>query len=59
MKTIKSFSLIAFVALFVSSCISFNGMQGNGNVVRENRNIQEEFDAISISTGISARLITG
>ncbi len=59
MKTIKSFSLIAFVALFVSSCISFNGMQGNGNVVRENRNIQEDFDAISISTGISARLITG
>ena len=34
-------------------------MQGNGNVVRENRNIQEDFDAISISTGISARLITG
>ncbi len=58
MKTTKIIPF-ALIALFISSCISFNGIQGNGNIVRENRNIQEEFDAISISSGLDARLITG
>lgn len=53
-------SLVAIlVSFFAFSCNSIEFKKGNGNVVTENRDITEAFDAIKVSTGITLEISQG
>lgn len=59
MKTTK-FTLLAFVLFATTSCMFDGfGIQGNGNVTKENRKISSNFDAIKVSQGIDLYLTQG
>ncbi len=61
MKAIK-LTIVALLALVVSSCnfdISFGQISGNGNVVTEERPVNEDFTSISGSAGVDVFLTKG
>ncbi|MGB0836841.1 MAG: head GIN domain-containing protein [Flavobacteriaceae bacterium] len=53
MKNIKLTTLLAIVAITLTSCVSsFNGVKGNDQVTTEKRKVNGDFDKISVSDGI-------
>ena len=62
MKTLtKTFFSILFLATFLSSCNvnMFNRINGNRNVVTENRSAKEDFTKIKVSTGLDLYITQG
>ena len=62
MKTsTKTIFSILFLATFLSSCNvnMFNQINGNRNVVTENRNLKEDFTKIKVSTGLDLYITQG
>ena len=62
MKTsTKTFFSILFLATLLSSCNvnMFNRVNGNRNVVTENRNLKEDFTKIRVSTGLDLYITQG
>lgn len=62
MKTsTKTFFSILFLATLLSSCNvnMFNRVNGNRNVITENRNLKEDFTKIKVSTGLDLYLSQG
>lgn len=61
MRTLYKLTVILFVALTTSSCVieGFTGIRGNGDVITENRKLNENFDAIKVQQGINVYLTQG
>tara|TARA_R110002072_G_scaffold220763_1_gene378039 strand:+ start:183 stop:908 length:726 start_codon:yes stop_codon:yes gene_type:complete len=62
MKTsIKTFLSVLFLATILSSCNAnmFNSVNGNENVLTENRTTKEDFNKITISTGLDLYITQG
>jgi hypothetical protein len=59
--TKKLLSILIFLATFLSSCNvdMFNRIDGNKNVVIENRKINEDFTKVKVSTGLDLYLVQG
>lgn len=55
MKTLFKISLL-FTALFLNSCTFMSGIEGNKNVVSENRSLDGDFTSIKVSQGIDVFL---
>lgn len=50
---------VSLVFLLVLHSCSFSGIEGNGNVIRERRNIREDFNGIQVGQGIELVLTQG
>jgi len=63
MSTLARLIAAAIVAIWMTSCnfdITFNtGLEGNGNVITEKRQISDNFDAIAVSRGLEVYLTQG
>ena len=62
MKTsIKTFFSVLFLATILSSCNAnmFNSVNGNNNVLTENRSSKADFTKITISTGLDLYITQG
>ena len=63
MITLARIAIAAILALFTSSCafdINFGqGKRGNGQIVQENREITNEFDAVHASEGLDVFVTQG
>ena len=60
MRTLLKITLMFFLLFSTTSCWLDNfGIQGNRNVVSEHRKILSDFDAISVSQGITVYLTQG
>ena len=61
MKKSIQFLTIAFVAVLLTSCNMgmFNSVNGNGNVVTNDRTSQEDFTKIKVSSGLDLYITQG
>lgn len=59
MSTLAKIIVSTLVSLLMMSCVNINmgpGVDGNGNVVSQDRNVSNNFDAIEVSRGIDLYL---
>ena len=64
MKTIAKLTLVLTISLLTTSCVfdanfGFKSVQGNGNVIKEERTLNEDFSSIKVSRGMDVYLTQG
>ncbi len=60
MKQLKTITTLLFLAVMTTSCFFEGyGIQGNGNVVSDDRNISSNFSKIKVSQGIQVNISQG